>query len=253
MNEFKDLLQYLDQMDVAQMNQELQPHLMEPPFSDIKEDTKEVTQVFVTLHGYERLTQQKDAHYRTELLHDYFGVIVETIFEHQGSVDAYIGLTIAAMFNAPLSVKDPALLAIKAALSMRDRLPTINHQWFPTEQVPLEIGIGIHTEQLVCPQRGFPQPMEFVVAEGEVKVANYLNAQAQRYLWQNNQLTSHAITVADYLSRQARRYGCDILIGQRTYQSCAECLQVQERDVIQLTQEGETLTIYELIGLLDTD
>jgi class 3 adenylate cyclase len=83
---------------------------------------------------------------RVELFNQYFGVMVETLFNHRGTLDKYIGSTIMAVFNSPLPLEDHALMAIKTALAMQERLAEINNFWFPEEHHPLRIGIGINTD-----------------------------------------------------------------------------------------------------------
>ncbi|MEG3972170.1 adenylate/guanylate cyclase domain-containing protein [Microcoleus sp. T2B6] len=187
-------------------------------------EEKEVSILFVNLYGAERLTQQMEVETRVELFNHYFQVMVETVFEHQGTVDKYIGSTIMVVFKSPMSLEDHALGAIKAALAMRERLPEINSSWFPEEQHPLRIGIGINTDRVFCGNVGSPQRMEFTVV-------------------------GHGVNVANHLSQQTQQYACDILIGQKTYESCAEYVQMRERDSTQLKPEGNPFNVYELIGL----
>src|SRR6476469_7308699 len=86
------------------------------------DEEKEVSVLFVNLYGAERLTQQMEVETRVELFNHYFQVMVETVFEHQGTVDKYIGSTIMVVFNS-LPLEDHPLMAIKTALAMRERLP----------------------------------------------------------------------------------------------------------------------------------
>ncbi|AFZ19368.1 adenylate/guanylate cyclase domain-containing protein [Allocoleopsis franciscana] len=185
---------------------------------------KEVSILFVNLYGVERLTVQMEVETRVELFNHYCGVMVEPIFNHRGTLDKYIDSTIMAVFNSPLPLENHALMAIKAALAMRDRLPEINSSWFPEEHHPLRIGIGINTDRVFCGNVGSPQGMEFTAV-------------------------GHGVNVANHLSQQGQQYGCDILIGQKTYESCAEYVQVRERDSTQLKPEGNPFKVYELIGL----
>lgn len=187
------------------------------------DEEKEVSVLFVNLYGAERLTQQMEVETRVELFNHYFQVMVETVFEHQGTVDKYIGSTIMVVFNS-LPLEDHPLMAIKTALAMRERLPEINSSWFPEEQHPLKIGIGINTDRVFCGHVGSPQRMEFTAV-------------------------GHGVNVANHLSHQTQPYCCDILIGQKTYESCAEYIQVRERDSTQLKPEGNPFKVYELIGL----
>lgn len=187
-------------------------------------EVKEASILFANLYGFDRLTQQMEVESRLQLLNHYFEAMVETIFFHRGTLDKYIGSTIVAVFGAHYSLEDHALMAIKAALTMRERLPEINSSWFPEEQHPLRMGIGINTDRVFCGHVGSPQRMELTVV-------------------------GHGVNVANHLSQQTKQYGCDILIGQKTYESSVEYVQVRERDSTQLKPEGSPFKVYDLIGL----
>ena len=212
-----------DEFDELLKNFRPNPDLQEQ-LKNFHGEEKEVSIFFVNLYGVERLTQEMEVETRVELFHHYFQVMVETVFEHQGTVDKYIGSTIMVVFKSPMPLEDHALMAIKTALAMRERLPEINSSWFPEEQHPLSIGIGINTDRVFCGNVGSPQRMDFTAV-------------------------GHGVNVANHLSQQTQQYACDILIGQKTYESCAEYVQVRERDSTQLTPEGNPFNVYELIGL----
>lgn len=185
---------------------------------------KEVTILFAQLYEFDRLTEQAKAETRVELLNQYFEAMVEVIFEYQGTLDKYIDLTIMATFNSPLPLEDHALMAVKAALTMRDRLPEINRHWFPNEPHPLRMGIGINTDRVFSGRVGASQ-------------------------WSESTTVGHGVNVANHLSQQGQQYGCDILIGQKTYETCAESIQVKARELTYLTPQGKPFPVYELIGL----
>lgn len=192
--------------------------------SSSNDGEKEASIVFVNLYGADRLTEQMEIETRVELYNHYFEVMVETIFYHQGTLNKYIGSTLMAVFGAFAPLENHALMAIKTALAMRERLPEINSVWFPEEQHPLRIGIGINTDRVFCGHVGSPQRMELTVV-------------------------GHGVNVANHLSQQTQQYACDILIGQKTYESCAEYVQVRKRDSTRLKSEGNPFNVYELIGL----
>ena len=187
-------------------------------------EEKEVSVLFIHLYGFERLAEQMDVEPRVEFFNYYFESMVEAIFECQGTLDKYIGSTIMAVFGSPLPLENHALMAIKAALQMREQLPGINRHWFPNEPQPLTIGIGINTDQIFQGYVGTPQAAEFTAV-------------------------GHGVNVANHLSQQAQHYGCDILIGQKTYESSAASIQARDRGLTQLTPEGTPVKVYELIGL----
>lgn len=189
-------------------------------------EEKEASILFTNLYGFERFAEQMDFETRVEFFDHYFESMVEAIFECQGTLDKYIGSTIMAVFGSPLPLENHALMAIKAALQIRERLLSINSHWFSNEPQSLTIGIGINTERIFHGYVGAPQAAEFTAV-------------------------GHGVNVANHLSQQAQHYGCDILIGQKTYESSAALIQVMDRGLTQLTPAGTPVKLYELIGLHD--
>jgi adenylate cyclase len=224
-DEFDELLEKLENSHPTDWSSMLRKEqLVDSSAPDSNGGEKEVSILFVNLYGVERLTVQMEVETRVELFNHYLGVMVEPIFNHRGTLDKYIGSTIMAVFNSPLPLEDHALMAIKTALAMQERLAEINNFWFPEEHHPLRIGIGINTDCVFCGHVGSPQTMEFTAV-------------------------GHGVNVANHLSQQGQQYGCDILIAQKTYESCAEYVQVRQRDSTQLKPEGNPFKVYELIGL----
>lgn len=203
---------------------ELLKNLLDSSYLSSNDGEKEASILFANLYGFDRLTQQMEVESRVQLLNHYFETMVVTIFNHRGEFDKYIGSTIMAGFGTFASLENHALMAIKTALAMREQLPEINSYWFPKEQHPLRIGIGINTDRVFCGYVGSRQRMELTAV-------------------------GHGVNVANHLSQQTQQYGCDILIGQKTYESCAEYVQVREKDSTQLSSEGKPFNVYELIGL----
>ena len=206
-----------DSDELDEFQQSILPEVL--PSSEV-----EASILFVNLYGFERLAAQWDIAPRVELLNHYFESIVDTIFECRGTLDKYIDSTVMAVFGSPLPLENHALMAIKAALQMRERLPNVNRHWFPNEPCPLTIGIGINTDQIVHGYVGTPQRSEFTAI-------------------------GHGVNVANYLSQQTQNYRCDILIGQKTYESSAASIQAKEKGLTQLMDAEIPVKIYELIGL----
>lgn len=204
----------------------MEPDVVEKLLENFRRNdgVKELSVMFVNLYGANRLTEQMEVETCVQMYNEYFELMVDAIFAYKGTLDKYIGSTIVAVFGAYCPLEDHALMATKAALAMRERLPKFNSSWFPEEQHPLRMGIGINTDRLFSGYVGSPQRMELTVV-------------------------GHGVNVANHLSQQTKQYGCDILIGQKTYESCAEYVQVRERNSTQLKPEGKPFKVYELIGL----
>jgi len=71
--------------------------------------------------------------------------MTDTLFEHRGTLDKYIGDAMVAYWGAPVEFENHAYYAVKGAIQMIERLPSINEE-FKRDGFPLfKHGIGLNT------------------------------------------------------------------------------------------------------------
>ena len=102
--------------------------------------------------------------------------MVEEIFRYGGTLDKFLGDGLLAWFNAPVRQQDHAVLAVKCALSMLDSLDRLNRDREAAGQVPLRIGIGIHSGKAVVGNIGARHRKEFTAVGDTVNVASRLES-----------------------------------------------------------------------------
>jgi len=85
-------------------------------------ERKEVTILFSDIRGYTSLTEKLEAADVVSLLNTYFETMVEAVFNHEGTLDKFIGDALMAVFGAPLPLQEHAWMSIQSALDMRRRL-----------------------------------------------------------------------------------------------------------------------------------
>jgi adenylate cyclase len=93
------------------------------------------------------------------------------IFEHDGTLDKFIGDAILAVFGAPFARPDHALAAVQAARDMRRTLATLNAR---RPDSPLEMRIAIHSGRLLAGDIGSPERREFTVLGDTVNTTSRL-------------------------------------------------------------------------------
>ncbi|MDD5476005.1 MAG: adenylate/guanylate cyclase domain-containing protein, partial [Syntrophales bacterium] len=97
-------------------------------------------------------------------LNYFFSVMGEIVFKNDGIVDKYLGDGFLALFGAPMSSVSDADNAVRAALEMREALiTTLNERFIAELQTTLEVGISIHTGEVVVGNIGFEKKMDYTV------------------------------------------------------------------------------------------
>jgi adenylate cyclase len=98
-----------------------------------------------------------------DMLNEYFEMMVETIFKYEGTLDKFMGDGIMALWGAPAHHNDDAVLSVKSSLEQMERLGQFNRARIERNQMPLAIGIGIHTGPLVAGYVGSSKALSYTV------------------------------------------------------------------------------------------
>jgi adenylate cyclase len=187
-------------------------------------ERKEVTILFSDIRGYTTLTENLGAAEVVSLLNQYFETMVEAVFNHEGTLDKFIGDALMAVFGAPLPLtENHAWKAVQAALEMRRRLEEFNQRRIIQEQPQIHIGIGLSSGEVVSGNIGSHKRMDYTVIGDGVNLSSRLES-------------------------VTKEYGCDIVLSEFTYQLCSDRIWVRQLDKIRVKGKHQAVNIYELIG-----
>ena len=140
-------------------------------------ETKEITVVFANIRGYARLSENMTPEEAMNLLNAYLKLMVEEIWKEGGTVTAFMGDSLMAIFNAPLPQKAHALKAVRAVWNMRQAI--LEYQRTRPQETPLSFGFGVNTGLAVVGNIGSEECLQNYTAIGDaVNVANSLKSNA---------------------------------------------------------------------------
>src|SRR5260221_10469551 len=97
----------------------VQQLIEDPRALNLGGETKEITVLYGDIRGYTRLSETMAPEKVMDLLNGYWEEMVEAIWNQGGTVTAFMGDALMAIFNAPLPQEDHALCAVRAAVGMR--------------------------------------------------------------------------------------------------------------------------------------
>jgi class 3 adenylate cyclase/tetratricopeptide (TPR) repeat protein len=104
-------------------------------------ERKVVTALFCDVADSTALGERLDPEALQDVLGRYFDAISAIIGRHGGTVQKFAGDSILAVFGIPVVHEDDALRAVRAAVEIRDRLPSLAHE----VGVPLRFRTGLNT------------------------------------------------------------------------------------------------------------
>ena len=135
-------------------------------------EMREVTVLISDIRGFTSFSEGKDPQYIVTLLNEYFTEMTHIIRQHQGMVDKFIGDGILAVFGAPLDNSQHCQCGVKAALEMQVALGKLNQRWAEEGHSHLDMGIGIHTGNVLVGNVGSPERMEYTVIGDTVNLTS---------------------------------------------------------------------------------
>jgi len=183
-------------------------------------ERKEMTFLFSDIRGFTKISEQykDDPEALTQLINQLLTVLSNSILEHGGTIDKYMGDCIMAFWNAPTDQADHRQLAIKAAHSMNEALDEFNAQTEGNLDFKLEIGIGINSGNCIVGNMGSDKRFDYTVL-------------------------GDAVNLASRLESQSSNYGLHMIVGENTHMDDSE-FTIIEIDKIAVKGKSSAETIY---------
>ena len=133
-------------------------------------ERRHVTVLFLDIRDFTELAERLEPEEVVKLLNTYLARMAAIVFEHGGTLDKFIGDGLMAVFGAPLSGGRDEEMAVRASLEMRQAVGELNDARAP--DVPIRIGIGIHSGEAVIGDIGSPQRRDYTAVGRTVNIAS---------------------------------------------------------------------------------
>jgi class 3 adenylate cyclase len=127
--------------------------------------------MFVDLRGFTRLTELSDVGAVVEMLNEYFSVLTDAVYQHDGTIFNMAGDSLLIGFNVPFPQHDAAHRAYLAAIDMVDQFASVSAQWERRFGLATGIGIGICRGDGIFGNIGSPHYMNFTIIGNPVNTA----------------------------------------------------------------------------------
>ena len=143
-------------------------------FSEYIPKNLNVAVLFTDIVGFTKLSEKMEPNDVLELLSEYQTIMVECIFEFNGTVDKFIGDAVMANFGTPKSYGNDAQNAFDCAKKMKSMLHEWNKNRNDNRQKVIEHRIGIHYGECIVGNVGGEKRVEYTVLGDTVNVASRL-------------------------------------------------------------------------------
>lgn len=161
----------------------LSPQVMTQVLSDtdlrsLRSARREVTVLFADIRDFTAFAERHQPEEVVDVLNEYFDLMVHVLFEHQGTLDKFLGDGFLALFGTPVEQTDHPQRAVQAALDIQRATTALNIARRHRGQPTLHLGIGINSGEAIVGNIGSEKRMEYTVVGDMVNVAQRLQAQA---------------------------------------------------------------------------
>mgnify|MGYP000876399714 FL=1 len=185
-------------------------------------ERKKMTVLFSDIRNFTPMSEKLKPEEVVNVLNEYFTSMAEIIFQHDGTIDKFIGDCIMAFWGAPIYHSDDALRAVKSALGMKKKLEALQKKWEKEGKPPVAVGIGINTGEVVVGNIGSPERMEYTTIGDEVNLASRLQSIAKEG---------------------------QIFISSSTYREVCEEIEAKEMAPVKVKGKSEPVIFYEVTGI----
>lgn len=157
----------------------LPPHVLkqalaQPDESMLLPQQRHVTVLFADISGFTTMTEKLPTEEAAQLTRHILSLLTQAVYDHDGTLDKYMGDALMAFWNAPLTQKNHIKLAHDAALSMRNKIKQLNEMRTVLGLAPIHVRIGINSGDVLVGDLGTQWRHAYTVLGDAVNVAQRL-------------------------------------------------------------------------------
>ena len=183
----------------AQLTRHFSPNMVEELMQGGKgfgaPRTQPVAVLFADLYDYTEMISTMTGAQVIALLREFHAIVEDAVFNHNGTLDKYIGDGLMATFGTPSAGPMDATNAIAATRQILRELVRWNHQREARGERRIRIGVGLHFGQATLGDVGTDQRFELTVVGDTINIASRIE--------QLSRLVRTAVVASDDIVQQA--------------------------------------------------
>ena len=185
-------------------------------------DRKKITILTSDLRGFTATSERLLPETVIKVLNFYLGCMADVITRHNGTIDEFMGDGILVLFGAPIGRDDDAKRAVACAVDMQLAMAAVNQKMKEWDLAALEMGIGIHTGEVVVGNIGSEKRTKYGIVGAPVNLTYRI---------------------------ESFTTGGQILISKDTLAAAAPLPKIKGKQVVKPKGVAEPITIFEVDGV----
>src|ERR671930_1829363 len=113
--------------------------LKDPEHAMLTGERREATVLLCDIRGFTSMSERLTPEQVVSVLNEFYTLMIETVFKHDGTLDKFIGDAVMAVFGAPIAHPDHAVRAVKTALDMQAGIAELNERRASEGKEPIRI------------------------------------------------------------------------------------------------------------------
>jgi class 3 adenylate cyclase len=135
--------------------------------------------LFADMRGFTGISERLTPQEVVPLLNEYFALLTEVTFQHDGTVFHMAGDCLMVGFGVPLEQPDGPERAVRTAQEMLVRFAGLAQSWKARHQIETGLGIGINEGDVIAGNVGSALYMNYTIIGDTVNVASRLSQRAR--------------------------------------------------------------------------
>lgn len=188
----------------------------------------DATVFFSDVRSFTTITEQLGPQGTVKLLNEYFTIMVDCLTKHNGMLDKFIGDAMMAAFGLPVPADDDADRAVLASISMLRELKAWNAKRGARGELPVEMGIGLNSGNVVSGNIGSPKRMDYT-------------------------MIGDGVNLAARLESACKQYAAKLLISEFTVKQLKGVYRIREIDQVVVKGKTEPVGVFEVLDFYDDE
>ncbi len=136
--------------------------------------SQNVAALFVDIVGFTRMAERQSPEAVVDMLREFHARLEAQVFEHEGTLDKFLGDGLMATFGTPEPGPRDARNALRCARAMLADINDWNAEREAAGNAPIRVSIGVHFGPVVLGDIGSHRRLEYAVLGDTVNVASRL-------------------------------------------------------------------------------
>jgi len=197
--------------------------LDDPERYNFEGESKELSVLFSDVRDFTAISERLSASELKRMLNELFTPLTTVIFEHNGTIDKYVGDMLMAFWGAPLDDPQHRQHAVAAALKMLEKVDELQPEFQARGLPRIQLGIGINS--------------------GLMNVGDMGSSYRRAYT-----VLGDAVNLGSRLEACTKIYGVPLLIGEETHKGLQGFL-CRQIDRVRVKGKDEPVRIYQPLCL----